>query len=96
MKIAIAASIEVVMQDASSVTRSLSKFRFVLVVGGQMTDKQLYIYKERLYHWVGEHYCGGVTKVMLLPIEIEHLHLNHEHLIQIPDDDPDLIKLEDD
>ena len=56
-------------------------------------EKIFYVYKERLYHQVGEHSCGGVNKIMLLPAEIEELHLNHEHLIQIPDDDPDLIKI---
>lgn len=56
-------------------------------------EKIIYVYKEKLYHWVGDHFCSGVTKKMLLPIDIEELHLNHEHLIQIPDDDPDLIQL---
>jgi hypothetical protein len=58
-------------------------------------EKILYVYKGKTYHWVGDHFCGGVTKKMLLPLEIEHLHLNHEHLIHIPDDDPDLVKIGD-
>jgi hypothetical protein len=53
-------------------------------------EKRLFEYRGKIYHWVGEHYCGGVNKVMLLPLEIKHLHLNHEHLIQIKDDDPEL------
>jgi hypothetical protein len=92
------ASIEAVMQVAFSATQR-KKIQPVLVVEkdsksrGRSMKKIFYVYKDELYHWVGEHYCAGINKVMLLPADIEELHLNHEHLIQIEDDDPDLIKL---
>jgi len=46
-------------------------------------EKEWYIYKGEKYHKVGEVYCGGILKIMLLPERIEHLHLNHEYLILV-------------
>ena len=53
-------------------------------------DKRLFEYQGKIYHQVGEAYSGGVNKIMLLPLKIERLHLNHENLIMISDDDPEL------
>lgn len=44
-------------------------------------EREWYLYKGKRYHKVGEMYCAGNIKVMLLPEEIEELHLNHEHLL---------------
>jgi hypothetical protein len=48
--------------------------------------REWFLYKGRRYHKVGEMYCGGVTKLMLLPEEIDNLHLNHEHLVLVEED----------
>ena len=55
--------------------------------------KEWYRYKNRLYHKVGEYYNAGITKLMLLPEEVEQLHLNHEHLILVDSRDPELVAI---